>query len=272
MNCNLHIKTHLSKLLIFIGGFSIIVFSACNFEPKTEKTIHFQNITSSSKIHLFDNENFPALNLDLKILQSSDSIAHQKLNQAIALAFFDTIYRPDYSVNQLLNLWTQLASDNYKTMESFYAADSAEMGASFNWQVIKNNNIDFISENLICFSVETYIFSGGAHGNTMKQHYIFDLNQEKLLYGKDIFDLNQCDAIKELQKESLKKTVENVEYYSLEGLKCETNFYVNDSGFIFHYDHYEIASYAAGPIDIFISFDDSRNLLRSPEFLEQLKK
>jgi hypothetical protein len=266
------IKSAPAKLVFLLLLSGIFALYSCINNGHSKKEILFKTLTHSDKIHLFGNENFPALSMDLKINQAADTVTNSLLNQAILQAYFDTIYQANSSPESLLQLYNKLAADNYLTMESFYAADSAEMGASYNWQIIKNNEINFQKGNIVCFSVESYLFSGGAHGNTMTQYYIFDLSEQKILQAKDIFDLNQCQLIKDLQKEWLTKSGENPASFSLEGLKCDSNLSLNDSGFIFHYDHYEIASYAAGSIDIFISFGDSRKFLRSPGFLEQFKK
>ena len=57
------------------------------------------------------------------------------------------------------------------------------------------DNIDTVSGN------EAFAFTGGAHGNTLRSYYIFDLKNNKLLTSQELFKANSCDAIIKLQKE-----------------------------------------------------------------------
>ena len=78
-----------------------------------------------------------------------------------------------------------------------------------------------------------------------------------------------CDNIIELQQVSISKTDINSEALYTDGFKCDHNFYLIKEGFVFHYDQYEIASYADGPIDIFLSFKEVEPYL-NPKFAKRI--
>jgi hypothetical protein len=56
-----------------------------------------------------------------------------------------------------------------------------------------------------------------------------------------------------------------------DGYRCDANFYLSEKGIVFHYDQYEIASYADGPIDVVIPFEDIKPFLLISDLLEDVK-
>jgi hypothetical protein len=195
-----------------------------------------------------------------------------ELYRTMEVCFFDSLYLPEISTDSLLSILSQAYISMYEEFQEELALDSIGMGGSLNWEIIISNDIVFKNQNFICFMVENYGYTGGAHGNTNRSYFVYDLRENQLLTAGDVLDLNQCDAIIELQKNSLEKSGENLDGYWLDGMQCDKNFYLNESGIVFYYDQYEIASYAAGPMSIFIGFDELKPYLLKPQIIEQLIK
>ena len=52
-------------------------------------------------------------------------------------------------------------------------------------------------------------------------------------------------------------------YYFEDSVESLENFYLTPRGIGFHWDHYEIAPYSVGPIEIVIPYEDVGELLNS---------
>jgi len=256
------------KHILFILAIAIyIMLSSCQTKTDKESNLSFAKYQYSEKVHLFDNDNYPSFNIDLHVLLPSDSIAFDELYQAMANSYFNASYQAKSSPQKNLENFPQSFIEEYKGFEKDFIADSSDFGASFNWQMISKNEILYTNDKILSFAVESFFYSGGAHGNTIKTNYVFDLENKKIISATELFKPKSCAAIIDLQKKALLKDKRDIEVIDLEGLHCENNFYLTKEGIYFHYDQYEIASYAEGPIDIFISVEEIKPHLQRLDLL-----
>jgi len=256
------------KYILFILALAIYtMFSSCQTKTEKESNLSFTKYQYSQKVHLFDNDNYPSFNIDLHISLPSDSIAYDELYQVMANSYFNSSYQVKSSPQKNLENFSQSFIEEYKGFEEDFIADSTDFGASYNWQMITKNKIIYTNDKILSFAVESFFYSGGAHGNTIKTTYVFDFENKKIIHSNELFKPESCTAIIDLQKTALLKDKRNTELIDLEGLHCENNFYLTKDGIYFHYDQYEIASYAEGPIDIFISVEEIKPYLQRLDLL-----
>lgn len=261
----------IKSIIISFVIISLAIVS-CNNETDKAPDLTFKTHKFTDKIHLFGNENYPSCDLDISLLAPKDSVFYKDLETKMLQVYFDTLYQLNANIDDLLHLNAQAFINEFKQQEEFLMQDTLDMGASFNWQIIVQNDITFQSERFLSFMKEIYTYTGGAHGNTNRFYFVYDLENEKILNSSELFIAEKCNELKDLQKKSLEKAGHDLSAFWLDGLKCGSNFYVVETGLVFHYDQYEIASYAAGPMGIFISFEDIEPFLQQPELFENLKK
>jgi len=252
--------------LIAIALLSLL--SSCNNEAHLDTELSFKKIKYNDQIHLFGNDNYPAFDMDLKLSLPEDSLAFEGLYHAMLKTYFDSLYRADVSADKEMYVLADLLTKIYRELEEDLQLDSMDIGSSFNWQIVKTNEVLFQNKHYLSFVNEEYSFTGGAHGNTIRDHYVFDLKKNLVLEADDFFDLTKCEELIQLQKQSLEKAGFEIDGFWEDGFRCDDNFYILDKGFVFHYDQYEIASYAAGPMDIFISFEEIKPFMLNPEILD----
>lgn len=264
--------TQLNKPLSIILALSILTFFSCENEVKEESSLTFIEYATSEKIHLFGNENYPAFDLDAHIKLPEDKITYQGLNQAMMETYFDSLYLPQKTAQENLEALAQSTISEYRAIEQELQLDSMDIGSSYNWQMIENNQILNQNGYFVSFVNEMFSFTGGAHGNTIRNHYVYDLKNDRILLAEDILKLMQCESIIDLQKKSAEKAGLILDEIFIDGFRCNSNFYLIEEGIIFHYDQYEIASYADGPIDIFISFTEIAPFLLDEQLAEKLSK
>ncbi len=186
------------------------------------------------------------------------------------ITFFDSLYDQSQNLEELLYLSAQEYSHQFKEQEDYLSKDTMDIDASFNWQIILQNDIIYQGHGFISFLNEIFAYQGGAHGNTTRSYYTFDLENNQLLSASNFFLPNKCEDLIALQKNALEKAGQDLKDLWLDGLKCNDNFYLVETGIVFHYDQYEIASYAEGPMDIFLSSEEIKEFVQEPAHLERL--
>lgn len=111
-------------------------------------------------------------------------------------------------------------------------------------------------------------YSGGAHGISTFEDYVFDLKSKKRIVLKDIIVNGKMNALKDelwKQYEYWCQEKDMEPYITKEDFKVSENFYINQSGGItFDFQLYELAPYAAGPVSLELYHTDQ---LIKPEFL-----
>ncbi|MDR2248613.1 RsiV family protein [Acinetobacter sp.] len=111
-------------------------------------------------------------------------------------------------------------------------------------------------------------YSGGAHGISTFEDYVFDLKSKKRIVLKDIIVNGKMNALKDelwKQYEYWCQEKDMEPYITKEDFKVSENFYINQSGAItFDFQLYELAPYAAGPVSLELYHTDQ---LIKPEFL-----
>lgn len=118
-------------------------------------------------------------------------------------------------------------------------------------------------------------YTGGAHPNTFVSFWNYDLAKQKEL---QIFDIVKKEKLKELEAiaESYFKKLKEIkvgESYTEAGYFWDTNkfqlpenFGFGINGLIFHYNQYEIASYAIGQTEFTIPWEVLENLTAVSEY------
>ncbi|WP_347016057.1 DUF3298 domain-containing protein [Acinetobacter seifertii] len=111
-------------------------------------------------------------------------------------------------------------------------------------------------------------YSGGAHGISTFEDYVFDLKSKERIRLKDIVVTGKMNALKDelwKQYEYWCQEKDMEPYISKEDFKVSENFYINQSGGItFDFQLYELAPYVLGPVSL--ELHDTDQLIK-PEFL-----
>lgn len=156
---------------------------------------------------------------------------------------------------------------NYKTanLELYKKMD----GASLSWASLNNMSVLFNSGYLLCVEYEKYAYTGGAHGITNDSYDIIDLKNGKTLNYSDVFVDNADSALSAILTAHMLKKYRTKESASLKQLGFFTdkilpnqNMYVTGNGIGFKYASYEVAPYSYGLPEVFINFDEIKQLIR----------
>ncbi|WP_066187150.1 MULTISPECIES: DUF3298 and DUF4163 domain-containing protein [Gracilibacillus] len=117
--------------------------------------------------------------------------------------------------------------------------------------------VKYNQASLLSILTSNYMFSGGAHGNTVVQSFNFDEKAKKRVYVTDI--LNNEEKIEAVRDYVWEYAIArpDVFYPDLKRedipLTQDTAFYFGDDGITLVFQQYAIAPYVSGNQEIFIS-------------------
>ena len=138
--------------------------------------------------------------------------------------------------------------------------------ATQQWEVLIESEVNYESENMICITVNTYLDTGGAHGNSHVNFLNFDKKTGKLLRREDL--ITDETSLREVAKPYFDKATKplsdenNNDLFFGESFQLPENIGFNEEGVIVLYNVYEIASYAQGVTEFVIPYKDAKPFLK----------
>uniref|UniRef100_UPI00344FF40E polysaccharide deacetylase family protein n=1 Tax=Carnobacterium TaxID=2747 RepID=UPI00344FF40E len=163
-------------------------------------------------------------------------------------------YTETKAINKKIDKWINQQKKEFTadTAESKNMLEDNDFRAHLNIQVQTNQ----LADKLYSLELEAYQISGGANGLTRMKPFIIDLNRNKVLTIKDIFQLDSdnIQTIKKIISKEIQSDKEVGSYvfddYSDKALENpeKWNVSVSSENVTFYFDQYEIAAGAAGAI------------------------
>ena len=136
--------------------------------------------------------------------------------------------------------------------------ESADMlvGSSMTTEEYQSKySVVFADEKYISFRAEEYSYTGGAHGNTEITVGTIDRKTARQLRLADFVSADKLPKLTKILHEKVIKKLGGKENLQGEVLPIE-NFCVIKGGLKFVYNEYEVACYAAGAVEVVVSFDE----------------
>lgn len=167
-----------------------------------------------------------------------------------------------------------------------YLADNLELVkqmpnvGTLNWDLYKLMHIVYNDKGLLSLYIDSYAFTGGAHGLGAQDYTIYNTKTGKQVSPPDIFIKDFESALTGILTQKLKqveklkptdKLTEKADYF-VDEIIPNSNFYITGNGIGFFYNHYEIAPYSHGFTDIFLTFDELQPVLKKGGLLDPLLK
>jgi len=159
---------------------------------------------------------------------------------------------------QALQNYEEFISDSEYTAD--YPADWV-----FNFET--SFRTTYLTESFLSVVMDYYEFTGGAHGNHFSQGYNFKLSDGELFYLSDIIKKSQLENLSLFCEQEIIKLfnanlLSDVLFEDEINLKEDQDFFIKPGYLIIQFDPYEIAPYSMGSIEVEISFDRIKNLLK----------
>jgi hypothetical protein len=144
-----------------------------------------------------------------------------------------------------------------------------------NYESMASMSVYYNENSYLVLGTDEYSYTGGAHGNGGTTFKVFDVKNKRLLKLKDVVsaDSAQLQPIveAEFRKQQGLKPGDSLTGILFENHLATTgNFYFTNKGIGFYYFPYEVAAYAVGPIQVFVSYASLKKYL-NPEFVQRMK-
>lgn len=235
----------ISSLLLI----ALVIYS-CNEDVKlTFKTQHIEKF-SDAVIAINYPKAIGTKAVSEKINQKIEHVIANEMNMA------DTPEN-DISVSQAVSQF----DDEYKTFKNDFQDTNQQ------WEVDVEGKVVYESPEVICISLQSYIDTGGAHGNTRITYLNFNPETGALLKQNDIIsNLTEFKKIAEKAFQEQTKPKDNDEtiedFFFGEDFQLPENIGFTKEGLLLLYNNYEIASYAQGVTKIVLPYNDTKGFLK----------
>ncbi len=124
-------------------------------------------------------------------------------------------------------------------------------------------NVRYNNNGILCISLDSYVYTGGAHGNPITDVLTFDLTTGNTLNLSDLISADNETFSSYVADEFQKMYDESPDEYWVEAPDQvrnespsldEKNYYLTDEGIVVFYYPYELASYARYFVEILIPY------------------
>lgn len=253
---------------VFLAFIAFLVLS-CGTKPQIEEVNH-DNIVSGEVTRPLIGADFidtSAVIISYSFYSKIEHPYQDSINRKIA-QYVQRITQFELSdeVRLLSTHFFEAQADSFVTIYN-YEKEIDGMGGIWSLETSIQLNEDF--KDFVELSLSDWSYTGGAHGNGSMMLYKIDRVTGNILTLSDLFsDLTALNAIAEkyfrAQHEMLPdEDFENAGFWFENNVfSVNNNFSISADFVTFHYNVYEIAPYAAGPIDLEIPMEDVKELLR----------
>ncbi|MDR0761084.1 MAG: RsiV family protein [Treponema sp.] len=165
----------------------------------------------------------------------------------------------------------------YQEAGNMAMTEGRSLSESLNWEysetiegaeIVLERALSGITRCIVVSRFREY-YMGGAHGMREKQYFLFDTAKIKKLSLDDLIQKNARMTVRRILAAKLREFAGIAADAPLSqgGFFTDLpdipeNFFLTAGGFGFHWDPYEIAPYAMGPIEVLVPYDELMSTLR----------
>lgn len=142
-----------------------------------------------------------------------------------------------------------------------------ENEANAGWEVSVTGEVGLHTPKMVAITMGAYSYAGGAHPNSFVTVLNFNLKDGRTLDWTDfITDLGGLEKLAEREFKKARELPLDADlvesgFFWEDKFKLPKNFELQKEGIYFWYNPYEAASYADGPTDFVISYEDLGKLV-----------
>jgi len=230
----------------------LLAFFLAFYSCKEEITLEFKEVAIEKKDPVSIQVIYPKI-------ESYSEVA-LKINKSIELAIAKNVaFFVENTDGLTLNDAISQIERRYISFKNDFQDDALP------WEVNINSEVVFQSSNMITIAVDSYAFSGGAHGNSTITLLNFDPNTGNLYQQDNLFNSTKdfIQLVESAFKSEIKSKNKNEEdYFFGQDFKLPENVGFSDEGVIFLYNTYELASYAQGITEFTIPYSEISKYLK----------
>lgn len=261
---------HMRKIGILTGGLLIgaasLSANAGSLISSTQ-SLDYQLPDAIQKM-CAERENCPEI--EVKYLESS----HEWINE-IANARIDTLVINSKPTESATTTKKSSQADVTTAIDDFATSQFQDMPKDVSWAyslMVTPEYLGHVNEFEL-FEIDTYVFTGGAHGMPYSEYLIFDLGTKKQITLDDMLQAGKKPRFEALAYDAYKAWVKTVSddvssYEKSWPFTLSENVTLTDKGVDIRYQHYSIGPYAYGMPVLSIPYSKLDNVIK-PHFLSK---
>jgi hypothetical protein len=256
MKAYFYIKSDSYMKIKLIYLLTIVLVMAC----KKEDSLTFEPYSISNE----DCENCSTV-----LISIPKALDKTNLSETINIALQEEII-------VLLNFDEESDAQSIKGAMEAFIADYENMDGKFPeqfvpWEAKINGDITYENKHVLTIRLESYLFTGGAHGYNTIRFLNFDKEKGTELDRQELFKKEEDFKAFAETKFRNQENIPAQEPINSTGFMFETETYYlpenigyTDKGLLLFYEPYEIASYADGPISLILPYQEVNTFLKFP--------
>jgi hypothetical protein len=269
------------SFMAFLSVLSMMLIGSCQSSPeavsrKNRQThgsvepVTFKTVAKSETVPLSPVPGYEGPRM-LIIMTVQNIPSRGRLGDLVRNAVFNGLDCEVYGEKVIADYRSQYQEEGKQAL-----AEGRAPSESWNWEYSETvEGMEIVLERDLagisgCFVIrrsrEYYL--GGAHGMREDQYFLFDTVKNKRIVLDELIRKNSRMSLRHLIAARLRDRagIEGNVPLSQGGFftdlpEIPKNFFLASNGLGFHWDPYEIAPYAAGPVEIVISYDELTDVL-----------
>lgn len=252
-------KTPLTYLFI------AVLFIGC----KNEHQLTFAPTTISGD----DCSTCPKVSINVPEVLENSKVA-ENINNSISEEIISMLLFAEKEDIEITTIERAIESFNsgYTEMTELYNDEGGE-----NWEAKINGRVTYEDKNTLTIVLDSYLFTGGAHGYTTGRFLNFDkkkgneLEVWQLFKDKDDFTRFAEAKFREQEKIPKEQPINYTGFmFARDSFHLPENIGLTNKGVQLLYNQYEVASFADGPIELILPYDESAKYLKGKLKTESL--
>ncbi|MCM5662447.1 DUF3298 and DUF4163 domain-containing protein [Galbibacter mesophilus] len=247
------------KRLSAVCFLSLFFFSACDTTEHT--TFVIKDIPTD------DCKECPKVIIEMPQAQPENEVA-SKINDKIEEFVIKTLNYSEENTADSLSSAIEIFRSEYTKLKERFPEEIIP------WEATIRGEVSFQNEHFASIKVDSYIFTGGAHGYGSVNYLNFDisngthLNAEELLTDKKAFLSFAEKTFREKEDIAADANINSTGFmFESDRFHLPNSIGFDEKGIILVYNPYEIAAYADGLTKIEIPFEEAKAFIK-PKWLE----
>ncbi len=206
--------------------------------------------------------------IDIKYLKTSQDWINKIVNKRINVQVVNS--KPSESP---VNKTSSSAAEVKAAIDDFAQAQFVDMPDDHSWAYNLMVTPEYLGhvEDFELFEINTYVFTGGAHGMPYSEYLVFDHSTKKQVQLADMLQTGKKARFEALAYDAYKKWVKTVDedvksYEKNWPFTLSDNVTLTDKGIDIRYQHYSIGPYAYGMPTLSIPYAQLRGIIK-PHFI-----
>lgn len=246
------------SLALFSLLFTVTFFVACSDETLTFDVEKYAQVSD-----LPCQETCTEIRIEVAV--ASGGVVADSINQKVFENIKNTVYFGEMPLDA--NEYEDITNSFIKAYDDMKTEFPEDL--MMPWEAEVFATIHHQTSELVQVNIDYYTFTGGAHGMSAQQALSFDPKTGKSLKTDDFF--KDLKGIKKLAEQKFRTMFKIADQLSLadagfmfqdDDFVLPENVFFSDKGITFHYNVYEIASYAQGAIELEFMYDEVDSFLK----------